>query len=163
MGDEGPDVWADEFRRTGRVEFPVRRRPVLIRLAVVVLFIGGSQMSSLIELPDAGTTEVILRLLSFSGVLVVVGFFVWQLITRRPVLTVDHEGIRLGRKRFMPWTNIGTIAEPAGPSFYRNIPVLPADVWSKDLRLPQDNVRDIPALTTWLTNLHKAHRNSPQP
>lgn len=160
MGEQAPDVWMDEFRRTGRVVFPVRRRPVLIRLAVVVPLVLGTQMSSLIDLPDAGTTELIFSLISLSAVLSMLGVFVWQLITQRPTLTVDHEGIRLGRKGFMPWTDISTIAQPTGPAFYRNVPVLPANVWSKDLRLPQDNARDTAALTTWLTTLLESHRNS---
>jgi hypothetical protein len=160
MGEETPDVWTDEFRRTGRVVFPVRRRPVLIRLAVVALPVGGYQVSSLVDALDSSMTGLILRLISLSGVLFIIGIFGWQLITQRPVLTVDHEGIRLGRKGFMPWTDIGTIGLPTGTTFYRNLPVLPADVWSKELRLPQDNVQDLDAFTTWLTDRLEAHRSS---
>lgn len=160
MGEETADVWADEFRRTGRVVFPVRRRPVLIRLAVVVVPIGGYQMSSLVDSLDASTTELILRLLSFSCILFIAGFFGWQLITRRPALTVDHEGIHLGRKGFMPWNDIGSIALPSGTTFYRNLPVQPSDVWSKELRLPQDNVKDLPALAAWLTEILEERRRS---
>ena len=42
----------------------------------------------------------------------------------------------------------------------RTSSVVPANVWSNDLRLPQDNVRDTAALATWLANLLKAHCNS---
>jgi hypothetical protein len=159
-GKEAPDVWADELRRTGRVVFPVRRRPVLIRVAVVAVLIGGSQLSSLVDSLDAGTTELILRLLSFSSVLFVAGFFGWQLITRRPVLTVDHEGIGLGRKGFMPWTDIGSIDLPTGTPFFRNVPVVPSDVWAEHLAVPRDNVKDLPALATWLTGILEERRRS---
>ncbi len=159
MGEETADVWTDEFRRAGRVVFQVRRRPVLIRL-VVVLLVGGYQLSSVIDSLDASTTELILRLLNFSCILFVVGFFGWQLVTRRPVLTVDHEGIHLGRKGFMAWTDIGSIALPTGTTIYRNVPVLPSDVWSKELRLPRDNVKDLPVLATWLTEILEEHRRS---
>jgi hypothetical protein len=160
MGEEAPEVWTDEFRRTGRVVFPVRRRPVLIRLAVVVLLLGGYQVSSLIDSLDSGTTGLVLRALSLSGVLLIAGIFVWQLITQRPVLTVDHEGIGLGRKGFMPWTDIGSIGLPTGTPFYRNVPVLPSDVWAEHLAVPRDNVKDLPALATWLTGILEERRRS---
>jgi hypothetical protein len=140
--------------------FPVRRRPVLIRLAVVVLLLGGYQVSSLIDSLDSGTTGLVLRALSLSGVLLIAGIFVWQLITQRPVLAVDHEGIHIGRKGFMPWTDIGSIGLPTGTPFYRNVPVLPSDVWAEHLAVPRDNVKDLPALATWLTGILEERRRS---
>ncbi|MEI8410281.1 MULTISPECIES: hypothetical protein [unclassified Kribbella] len=160
MGDQSAEVWAEELRRTGRVVFPVRRRPALIRLAAVVLLFGGSQVSSLIDLPDAGKAEVILTLLGLSAVLCLVGMCVWQLITRRPVVIVDGEGIRTGRKAFIAWTELGTIGTPGGPAPLMTVPLIPNNVWAKHLAVPRDNVKDLPALATWLTALLDSHRNS---
>lgn len=158
MGEETPDVWTDEFRRTGRVVFPVRRRPVLIRLALALVFAGNQAISLAGELDERGI-GLILRLVSFAAVLAVVGLCGWQLISRRPVLTVDHEGVRLGRRPLMPWTGIGSIGVPHG-KFFMMLPVIPADVWAKHLILTQDNVKNVPAFATWLTGVLEEHRRS---
>lgn len=158
MGERAPEEWAGEFERAGRVVFPVRRRPLLIQLLIVLALISGSQINSLIEMQSAGSGERIFRLFNLALFLLGIGVIVWQLVTRRPTLVVDREGIRYGKRRFMPWSEVGTIGLVTGPKFFMNVPVLPANVWAKDVRLPQYNVRDIPALATWLTAVLKQHR-----
>jgi hypothetical protein len=160
MGEQPQEVWTEELQRTGRVVFPLRRRPVLIQLAVVVLLLGGQQVSSILAVQHADGAERIFRLIGVAGVFFVVGVFVWQLITQRPILTVDHEGIRLGRKRFMPWSDVGTIGFPTGPRFSMVVPVLPHDIWAKDLRVAQANVQNIPAFAAWLVEVLSKRRGA---
>jgi hypothetical protein len=162
MGEEQPEAWTTELQRSGRVLFPVRRRPVLIRSVLFGSVFGANLADSLIDDLNAGGARRVMTLLGLAAVLMIVGLCVWQLTTRRPILIVDHEGIRLGRKRFMPWTAVGTIGIPTGPKFSMNVPVLPANVWAKELRVPQDNVKDIPALAHWLTDLLAQHRVNEQ-
>jgi hypothetical protein len=92
--------------------FPVRRRPAIVRLLIVVVVFGANPAVSLaINLHD-GWGEVGPRLVSFAASLNFVGLCIWQLVTRRPVLIVDQDGIRFGRRKFMPWTDLGTIGTP---------------------------------------------------
>lgn len=93
-------------------------------------------------------------------ILPAVGFFVWQLVTQRPAVTVDREGIRRGRRKFMPWTEIGAIGLATGPVWGRTLPIIPKDVWAKDLTLHQQNIRDLPAFRRWLETLLEEHRQS---
>ena len=84
---------------------------------------------------------------------VAVGFSVWQLVTQRPAVRVDHAGIRRGRRKFMPWTEVGAIGIAAGPVWGRSLPIIAKDAWAKDLRLDQKNIRDLPAFRRWLETL----------
>lgn len=157
MGEASPEAWTEEFRRTGRVVFPVRRRPAIVRLLVVVALFGVNPAVSLAVHLHDGRGEVIWRIVSLAASLTLVGFCIWQLVTRRPVVIVDQDGIRFGRKKFMPWTDLGTIGTPHGPRIFRMLPLIPNNVWTEHLRLTQDNVRDIPAFAQWLKDLRAHH------
>lgn len=161
MGDASAEVWAEELRRTGRVVFPQRPRALVFK----ALWLALSCVPAAVSFPDMlaeGGFARVLGLLVAATFIGGVGCLVWQVITGRPVLTVDREGIRFGR-RFRPWKEIGAIGIPTGPTPFMTIPLIPNDVWSKHLAVPRDNVKDLPALTTWLTELLKAHRNSTTP
>jgi hypothetical protein len=161
MGEEPPDVWMDEWRRRGRVVFPARRRPVLIRLACVVVVGSLNPLLSFGEWLEEGGTRLLFGLISMSLWAVFAGLSVWQLVSGRPAVIVDDEGIRIGRKRFMPWTELGTIGIPGGPAPFMTVPLIPNDVWAKHLAVPRDNVKDLPALATWLTEvLEERHRSA---
>jgi len=156
MGDASAEVWAEELRRTGRVVFPQRPRAIAFR---VVLFVLPCVMAAK-TFPDMRAEGGFARSLGFLLVSLVIaglGHLVWQASTRRPVLTVDREGIRFGRK-FRPWTEIGAIGIPHGHGFARTLPIIPADVWAKDLTLRQDNVRDVLAFAHWLEEVLKEQR-----
>jgi len=115
MGDASAEVWAEELRRTGRVVFPQRPRAIAFR---VVLFVLPCVMAAK-TFPDMRAEGGFARSLGFLLVSLVIaglGHLVWQASTRRPVLTVDREGIRFGRK-FRPWTEIGAIGIPHGHGF----------------------------------------------
>ena len=158
MGEAPPEAWAEEFRRTGRVVFPLRRRSLVMDLAqppFVVALVGFQLPRAL----DAGGAMRISYLVLVAALPLAIGFSVWQLVTQRPALTVDHEGIRF-RRKFMPWSEIGAIGIATGPVWFGTMPIIPKDVWAKDLRLYQRNVRDLPAFRRWLETLLDEHRRS---
>ncbi|MFG1817138.1 hypothetical protein ACGFIF_25500 [Kribbella sp. NPDC049174] len=156
MGEASPEVWAEELRRAGRVVFPQRRRALTFKVVITVLPCAttGTSFTSVVE--DGGVA----RLLAFALVASVVGclgFIGWQAITRRPMVTVDRQGIRSGRK-FMAWTDVGSIGIPHGLGFAQTLPIIPADVWAKDLTLSQENVRDVLAFARWLEDVLNEQR-----
>jgi hypothetical protein len=156
MGDATAEVWAEELRRTGRVVFPQRPRAMAFRL---VLFVLPCVMAvdAFANMREEGGFGRILAFLVVASVVAGLGFIVWQAITWRPVMIVDRQGIRRGR-RLMLWTDIGSIGIPHGPGFVQTLPIIPADVWAKDLTLSQENVRDVLAFAHWLEEVLKEQR-----
>ena len=60
----------------------------------------------------------------------------------------------------MPWTEVGAIGIATGPLWARSLPIIAKDAWAKDLRLSQQNIRDLPAFRRWLETLLDEHRRS---
>jgi hypothetical protein len=159
MGEAPPEVWTDELRRTGQVVFPLRRRPAIWTFAPSGAL---TTVALTLWLPNALEASQAERVSAFAAMglyLFALGFGAWQLVTQRPMLTVDHHGIRFRRKS-MPWTEVGAIGIATGPVWGRKMPVIPKDVWAKDLVLGAVNVRDLPALRRWLETLLDEHRRS---
>ncbi|WP_433161414.1 hypothetical protein [Kribbella sp. CA-247076] len=159
MGEASPEVWTAEWQRSGRVVFPVRRRPLLIRFGALVLLLAPNMIMSIDSLSEGGTDRVF-WFIGLAGVACLFVLIGWQVATQRPALTIDREGIRMGRRRFMPWTDVGSIGIPHRPGFAGSLPIIPADVWAKDLILRQDTVRDLSALAAWLEVLLAEHRTT---
>ncbi|WP_112244349.1 hypothetical protein [Kribbella monticola] len=158
------DAWSAEFEKAGRVVFPQRRDRLAIRLAVFVLLLSLSVWSNVDHVVhgDVSGAVGVLRITALVGFLAVVGLTTFQLITRRPVITVDHSGIRVDRKSagFLPWQEIAHIDDPTGFPGLRTIQLRPVDrQTSSALGIPQDNARDLPELVSWLRTVH-AQRTS---
>jgi len=94
-----------------------------------------------------------------TAVFVSLCFTGWQLVTQRPVLTVDASGIRMGRRRFVPWSEIGMIGDPEGPPVDRSFVVVRIGT-RRRLRLGPQHVRDLPAFTHWLRAELEQHKHS---
>ncbi|TCO34469.1 hypothetical protein EV652_102535 [Kribbella steppae] len=156
MGDASAEVWAEELRRTGRVVFPQRPRAFVFK-AVITVWPAVMAVNASPSMLEEGGFSRVLAFFLFALFIGSAGYLVWQAITRRPVLTVDRAGIRSGRK-FMPWIEIGAIGIPHGPGFLQTLPIIPANVWAKDLTLSQENVRDVLALARWLEEVLKEQR-----
>ena len=159
MGEAPPEVWAEELRRTGRVVFPLRRRPVIWTCAYPLVV---STVVLALWLPDALEASQAERISALAAVglfVFAMALGVWQVVTQRPMLTVDHDGIRF-RRKFRPWTEVGAIGIATGPVWARKLPIIPKDVWAKDLFLGQANVRDLPAFRRWLEVLLEEHSRS---
>ncbi|MEV6272538.1 hypothetical protein AB0L64_35555 [Kribbella sp. NPDC051936] len=103
----------------------------------------------------------------YLAYLIIVGYvgiaamIVWQLVSQRPVVVVDHRGIHVGHRRFMAWSEIGSIGFVAGPKLARQLPVQPKNVWAKNLVLTQQHVNDLSAFRLWLGELLDEQRSAP--
>jgi hypothetical protein len=145
------DVWSDELRRTGRVVFPIRRLTVVVRCflpAVVLAFMA--EVSFNLD-RDLGIADDILRVAQLLTVLTLLGVGTWHLITGRPTVTVDHEGFRVGRRRFLPWAAIDPIPIPHGQGLLTTLRLHPK------VTITRDNVKDISSFARWLDAQRVTH------
>jgi len=150
-------AWTTEYETTGRVVFPQRRSRLLIRLAFFSLLMAASAVSNVEHLRagNVSGTLGVLRLTALAGFVCVVGLTVWQLITRRPFVTVDRTGITLGKDRtkgLVPWDRIARIDAPSGLPGLRTVQVQPVGDHNS-VGIPQDNVQDLGELADWLRTL----------
>jgi hypothetical protein len=158
MGERLPEAWIVELHRNGRVEFPLRRWsflqfPFLLALGPTMLLMGR-----LPDILDDGTWR-------YFGYLIIVGYagvaiaLAWQFITQRPYVVVDRTGVRSGR-RFMPWTDVGSIGLLRGQSPFRQLPIHPRNVRAKDLVLSRQHINDLQSFRTWLTEVLEEQRHT---
>jgi len=157
MGERLPEAWMVEWHRNGRVEFPLRRWSFSVFPALSLLGWALVTAGRLPDMLDDGGWRYVAYLLiaTYAGVAIMIG---WQLVTQRPVLVVDRRGIHVGRQRFMPWSDIGSIGFVSGPKPLRQFPVQPKNVWAKNLVLTQRHVNDLSAFRLWLGELLDEYR-----
>jgi len=115
-------------------------------------------VSSIPDMFDHGWPVLAYLLITLYAGLVV--GITWQLITQRPTLVIDHQGIHQGRRRSMPWTEISSIGPVSGPKMSRQLEVFPTNVWAKHLTLSQFHVNDLQAFRTWLNELLAEQRRT---
>ncbi|MGC4940532.1 hypothetical protein [Kribbella sp. DT2] len=151
-------AWSAELAASGRVVFPPRRNRLLLRLALFVLLMVSSLWSNIEHLrqDDVAGALGILRVTALLAFVYGVGLTTWQLATRRPEVTVDSRGIQLGRsdRGLMPWHQVSHINDPTGIPGLRTVQVHGTGARSGALGIPQDNVQDLAALSTWLRDVH---------
>lgn len=152
------DTWSAELESKGSVDFPPRRGRLAIRLAGFALLMAMSAWTNLDHLrnDDISGTLGVLRLTALAAFVYGTGLTLWQLLTNRPVVTVNAEGITRGRS--LRWSGITSIDDPAGLPGIRTVQIRPADRRTRPISIPQDNVEDLDALTPWLRALHDQHR-----
>jgi hypothetical protein len=159
------DAWSAELESTGQVVFPQRRKRLWIRFAIVAVFFANSLWSLIahIRADDMSGTVAVLRITSLGAFVYLVGITVWQLITRRPVLTVDRRGIRIGKRTRggFDWQQIAHIDDPSGvfgprgSLNLRSVQIQPVDAHrTTALSITHDNVLELDQLSTWLRTLH---------
>ena len=161
MGERLPEAWMVELHRNGRVVFPLRRWSFL---RVPVFPILGLLVLSSSGIPDMladGNWRFLAYVLivGYAGAVIAL---VWQFVTRRPVLVIDHRGIHQ-RRRSMPWTEISSIGPVSGPKMSRQLEVFPTNVWAKHLTLSQFHVNDLQAFRTWLQEVLVEQRRAESP
>ncbi|GAA0622774.1 hypothetical protein HPO96_28085 [Kribbella sandramycini] len=160
MGDQSPEAWTAELEGTGRVEFPLRRKPFGLRGLVFLLILSPTFISSSTRISTETGFGFAINLVAFIAYLSGLCFVAGCLILRRPLVAVDTEGLQIGRQR-LPWSDFGTTGFPTGPLPVRTLPIIPADAWANHLHVAQDNVRDLAAFAGWLGVQHKTHTAAP--
>jgi hypothetical protein len=154
-------TWTSEYETTGRVVFPQRRSRLLIRGVVGLVLVANSIWTIVdhVRDDDMGGAMGVLRLTALAAFLYLVGLTGWQLITRRPVVTIDRAGITLGSKGRLHWNEISRIGDPSGLPGLRTIQIQPVDRRANaNLGIPQDNVLELAELSDWIRALHQQQR-----
>ncbi|WP_432880762.1 hypothetical protein ACQPYH_35920 [Kribbella sp. CA-245084] len=154
MGDASAEVWDEELRRTGRVVFPLRRRATLVAYPVVVLGLVLSALNLLLHGVQRDAVGDLLWAALFAGF---IGSGAYRFVAQRPSVVVDREGIRYGRRKYLPWSAVRGIGIVAGIPGSRSLLVHPWDTSAKSVRLNQQNVRDMPAFQQWLATVLADH------
>jgi hypothetical protein len=90
------------------------------------------------------------------------GYTTWQLITRRPILTIDQAGIHYGKRRLfqLPWDRIDTISDPIGKWLFAYINVRPYGETPRRIPINHLHVDDLRPFALWLRTKLEAHRNA---
>ncbi|MGW6201117.1 hypothetical protein ACWF0M_33560 [Kribbella sp. NPDC055110] len=153
------ETWTSELESNGSVDFRPRRSRLAVRLAGFGLLMVLSAWTNVEHLRADGVSGAlgVLRLTALAAFVYGTGLTAWQLITNRPVITVDAEGITRGRS--LQWSGITSIDEPTGWPLARAVQINPADRRTRPISIPQDNVQDLDALAPWLRSLHEQHRD----
>ncbi|MFG1620424.1 hypothetical protein [Kribbella sp. NPDC049227] len=153
------ETWTSELESKGSVVFPPRRGRLTIRLAGFGLLMVLSAWTNVdhIRAGEMSGALGVLRLTALAAFVYGTGLTLWQLITNRPVVKVDADGISRGRS--LRWSGITSIDDPAGLPGVRAVQIRPADRRTRPISIPQDNVEDLDALTPWLRSLHDQHRS----
>ncbi|MFI7063959.1 hypothetical protein ACIBL3_23435 [Kribbella sp. NPDC050124] len=139
------EVWSDELRRAGQVVFPIRRSTVALRCFGPAVPIG----IGIFTRPEPSFPADIMAGVMVVLWVVLVGSGVWHLVTKRPMVTVDDEGVRHGRRKFLPWNGIAPIQVPR-QDWFAEVSLLPTNPGVRKLTIGRDQVRDIPAFARWL-------------
>ncbi|RZU18870.1 hypothetical protein EV645_1070 [Kribbella rubisoli] len=159
IGDGPTEVWTAELRRTGRVVFPLRRRPLLRRTlsgSVFLMVVIAAQLPHVLK--SGGLLRIVAGVVTVACAIDVC-FNIWRLVTQRPALTVDGSGIRIGRRRFVPWSEIGAVTELDGSAGDPYFTVVPSGRGRK-LRPGRDHVRNVAALRYWFVAQLQEHRST---
>ena len=153
------ETWTSELESKGSVVFRPRRVRLAIRLAGFALLMALSAWSNLDHLraDDVSGMLGVLRITALAAFVYGTGLTLWQLITNRPVVRVDADGITRGRS--LRWSGITSIDDPAGLPGIRAVQVRPTDRRTRPITISQDNVEDLAALTPWLRALLDQHRS----
>jgi hypothetical protein len=153
------DTWTAELESKGSVVFPPRRGRLVVRLIGFGLLMVLSAWTNLDHLrnDDISGALGVLRLTALAAFVYGTGLTLWQLMTRKPAVTIDAEGISRGRS--LRWSGITSIDDPAGLPGIRTVQIRPVDRRTRPLTIGQDNVEDLDAFTPWLRSLHNLHRS----
>jgi hypothetical protein len=153
---QGDPAWTAELERSGKVVFPRRRIRQLWRLAVFAIVI--TRAASRIWRPeDLPNPLVTMDAILLPVLLAVTGLLVWNFVTRRPLLTVDRTGVRMGRKH-LAWSEIERIRHTDVPLF-GFITISPyGGKWSRRIEIQSENVKDTEGLANWLRSILEQQR-----
>lgn len=154
---QGDPAWTAELERSGKVVFPRRRIRQLWRLAVFAIVITQRAASLIWRPEDLPNPLVTMDAILLPVLLAVTGLLVWNFVTRRPLLTVDRTGVRMGRKH-LAWSEIERIRHTDAPLF-GFITIYPyGGKWSRRIEIQSENVKDTEGLANWLRSILEQQR-----
>ncbi|MFB6724113.1 hypothetical protein ACFCV3_28300 [Kribbella sp. NPDC056345] len=159
MGERPPADWTAEYERTGRVEFPLRRMAFAVRSTPVFLILVPLIVLSATSIGNSNAVAKLAMVLAGLGFLLGVGGVSWQLITRKPYLIVDADGIQLGRRAIL-WPGFAMARLPAGRRGNRYVALKPVDARGLEIRVSQVSVQDLDAFAHWLNALRDSRRTA---
>lgn len=131
MGELSPAEWTAELERSGRVVFPLRGRPYLRRVGVLLPLCFGGVVLPLASLGGSDGTERLMFLLVLGLSALAFAAFVLAALSRRPYLVVTPNTIHLGKQ---------------------------AVAWPTDVRLLRDYVLAPDVLEDWLNHRCATHQ-----
>lgn len=152
------ETWTSELESKGSVVFRPRRGRLALRLAGFALLMVLSAWSNLDHVRDGDVSGLlgVLRITALAAFVYGTGLTLWQLITSRPVVRVDADGISRGRS--LRWSGITSIDDPSGIPGFRTVLIRPVNPRTRPISIPQDNVGDLDTLTPWLRSLLDQHQ-----
>ena len=154
------ETWTSELESNGSVDFRPRRERLRCGWPGSRLLMVLSAWTNVEHLraDEMSGTLGVLRLTALAAFVYGTGWTTWQLVTNRPVVTVDAEGISRGRS--LQWSGITSIDDPAG---------WPLDRGGADptrriavrglLRFRRTTSGTWTPSTPWLRSLHERHRD----
>jgi hypothetical protein len=149
---QGDPAWTAELERSGRVVFPRRRIRMLWRLAVFAIVITQNAASLIWRREDISGPLVTMNAILLPVLLALTGLLFWEFVTRRPLLTVDRTGVRMGRKH-LAWSEIEQVRHTDVPLF-GFVTIHPyGGKRSRRIEVPSENVKDTEGLANWLRSI----------
>lgn len=163
-------AWTAELDANRKLTISPRTSRRLVRL--IAFGLGSLLMGSSVALnassSERGEWESVVFYVGVAGLLVFVPGGLWAaygLATGRPVLTVDLQGVALGRRR-LKWSQIRRIALRPESSALRYMAIgtptvrLYGDDRSQHIDVKQDHVRDLESFADWLRHLQQREINN---
>lgn len=150
MGEGSQVSWSEELRENGRVVFTLRPSWVLKMLGVLWLLVLVQLLRMFHSTDTDSKARIIFAVLFLAMAVASTAWYGWRILQRYPMLTVDQDGVRMGRNRFLPWAEVGTVGFVRAGLGQKRLPIVPKDQWAKELTVDQSAIKDIPAFARWL-------------
>jgi hypothetical protein len=164
LGNEGSTSWSAAWESRGEVVFPQRARAIWWRIGIFCLLLFNSSFTFLGNLLDEDeyllfTIASAIPVLSWTCLL---GYSIWQLITRRPIIKIDHVGIQYGtgKRALIPWNRISSVGDPIGLWAFSVINVRAYSGKPHQRPVSPMNVKHLDQLAPWL-RARLSEANSP--
>jgi hypothetical protein len=162
LGSEGPAAWTAEWETRGEVVFPQRRRWLYWRLGLFGFLVLNSGWQLVDNLRDETESTFITVVSAIPPPIwcLMLGYTIWQVVTRRPVVRVDSFGVHYGsnKRTRLPWNRIATISDPIGRWLFAYVNVRPVDGKPRRLPISHWHVADLRPLALWLrSRLEEQH------
>ncbi len=150
MPPDGPTEWTTTLRDTGRLVIRARRFPILMLVvwSGLLLTNGSSTVARLTGAEPWGGLAYFRAAFALVALAVVAGFL-FYLLTGAWTLTIDAEGVTLGR-RHLAWPDITEVTATEQATTVQ--------AGDTTLRITGNTLKDPKAFARWLTTELETHR-----